>query len=103
MKVKTVYISGPITGKDGYWRDFEKAEAEIRARGCIAINPAKLPEGLSNADYMRINFACIDVADAVLLLPGWQYSAGASLEARYCAYIAKPCTDSLDDIINLEV
>lgn len=103
MKVKTVYISGPITGKDGYWRDFERAEEELRSYGCIVFNPARLPEGLTNAEYMHINFACINVADAVLLLSGWTASPGASLERNYCRYIGKPCTDNLGDIINWEV
>lgn len=102
MSKKIVYISGPITGKENYRRDFERAEAELRSYGCTVLNPAKLPEGMAKAEYMRINFACIDVADAVLLLPDWAKSPGATLEAAYCGYIDKPCTVHLGDIVNLE-
>lgn len=102
MKKKTVYISGPIAGKEGYWRDFEKAEEELRSHGCAVLNPAKLPEGLTKAEYMRLNFASIDVADAVLLLPDWSDSPGATLEAAYCGYIDKPCSVDLGDIIEQE-
>ena len=100
---KVVYISGPITGKANYKKDFERAEAELRSRGCTVLNPAKLPDGLTNAEYMRINFASIDSADAVLLLPDWCSSPGASLEWMYCEYIGKPCSEDYDKIVGVEV
>ena len=53
------------------------------------LNPAELPEGMAKADYMRICFAMIDVADAVIFLPGAAESAGARLEMAYCEYIEK--------------
>ena len=53
------------------------------------LNPAELPEGMAQADYMRICFAMIDVADAVVFLPDTAESAGARLEMAYCAYIGK--------------
>ena len=53
------------------------------------LNPAELPEGMAPADYMRICFAVIDVADAVVFLPDAAESAGARLEKAYCEYVGK--------------
>ena len=84
-----IYIAGKITGDPGYHYHFHKAEAELYKRGDIPINPAALPEGMTPADYMRICFAMIDVADAVVFLPDAAESAGARLEMAYCEYIEK--------------
>ena len=89
MKTKVVYISGPITGVERYWEAFEKAEEELEAAGFIALVPTRLPKGLTNEQYMRIDLAMIDAADAVLFLPGWKESAGALTENAYCVYTGK--------------
>ena len=87
---KVVYIAGPITGVDRYWEAFEQAEEDLLGRGYTPLSPAHLPTGLTNAQYTRIDFAMIDCADAVLFLPGWKASEGASLEHAYCEYNSKP-------------
>lgn len=87
---KAIYIAGPITGVERYWEAFEKAEDELLALGFIPLSPSRLPVGLTNAQYAKINFATIDAADAVLFLPGWEDSRGARLEHRYCLYTNKP-------------
>ena len=84
-----VYIAGKITGDCDYREKFERAEQELARQGHVVLNPAVLPEGMSAADYMRICFAMIDVADRVVLLPDWQSSPGARLEKEYCRYIGK--------------
>ena len=84
-----VYIAGKITGDPGYQDKFLKAKLQLHQRGYIVLNPAELPEGMSPADYMRICFAMIDVADAVVFLPDAAESAGARLEMAYCEYVGK--------------
>lgn len=84
-----IYISGKITGDPEYWLKFEHARQVLRGQGHIVLNPADLPEGMSPADYMRINFAMIDCADAVVFLQDWANSKGAMLEREYCRYIGK--------------
>lgn len=91
---KIVYIAGPITGVNKYWEAFEQAEAELEALGFITLTPTRLPEGLTYAQYTRIDFAMIDCADAVYFLPGWHNSPGARLEYGYCEYVRKPTLDS---------
>lgn len=84
-----VYIAGKITGDPGYQDKFLTAEIRLHQRGHIVLNPAELPEGMTPADYMRICFAMIDVADTVVFLPDAKESAGARLEMAYCEYIEK--------------
>lgn len=87
---RVVYISGPITGVPRYWEAFERAEYLLTAKGYIPLSPARLPEGLTNEQYMRICFAMIDSADMVLFLSNWPTSHGSVLEHHYCEYTNKP-------------
>lgn len=89
-KKKVVYIAGPITGVPQYYKAFEQAEDELTALGYIPLSPARLPEGMTSEQYMRICFAMIDAADAVLFLAGFTESAGANIEFDYCEYTGKP-------------
>jgi nucleoside 2-deoxyribosyltransferase len=88
---KVIYIAGPITGVEKYWEAFEQAEDDLTAAGYIPLSPARLPEGMTNAQYMRTCLAMIDSADAVLFLQDFDQSAGARLERQYCEYVGKPC------------
>lgn len=86
-----IYIAGKITGDPNYKMKFRMAAKHIQELYPLAVilNPAELPEGMTPADYMRICFAMIDVADAVVFLPNAKDSAGARLERAYCEYIGK--------------
>lgn len=84
-----IYIAGKITGEPNYKEKFDIAATSLEAQGHIVLNPAELPEGLRQADYMRICFAMIDTAHAVYLLKNWEDSRGATIERNYAAYTGK--------------
>lgn len=89
-----IYISGKITGDKRYKAKFREIEKRLAAAGHTALNPANQPEGLRPADYMRVCFAMMETADAVLFLQDYQESRGAMLEWAWCQYVGKPtCLD----------
>ncbi|CAI1970441.1 DUF4406 domain-containing protein [Serratia marcescens] len=76
-----VYIAGPMTGLPDFNRPAFFAMAEcIKAAGGIPLNPAILPDGLSQAEYMDICIAMIRCATRVVFLKGWESSLGARAE-----------------------
>ena len=93
-----VFIAGPITGIPRYWEAFEAADDNITGMGHIALNPARLPQGMTYNEYERICLAMIDVADAVLFLPGWSHSRGASFEHEYCGLVGKARLHSIKEL-----
>lgn len=84
-----IYIAGKITGDKGYKAKFREEERRLTAAGHIVLNPATLPAGLTPADYMRVCFAMMEVADVILFLPDYQESQGAMLEWAWCRYVGK--------------
>ena len=81
IKEQIIYIAGPITGIDGYKKNFDAVEFELRLAGKTVINPAVLPLGLkSHSSYLRICLPMLDECDAVLFLHGWRKSKGALTE-----------------------
>lgn len=76
-----VYIAGPMSGLPEENRPAFFAMAErVKAKGHIPLNPAILPDGLQQHEYMAICLEMVKMADRVLLLPGWKNSLGAKAE-----------------------
>lgn len=75
------YICGPMTGiKDFNRPAFNITAALLEEGGDVALNPAVLPSGLSQFQYMDICMAMLRSAEAIFLLNGWELSAGAQAE-----------------------
>lgn len=76
-----VYIAGPMSGLVNCNRDKFNIMAELLTEcGHVALNPAILPDGLSQADYMAVCISMLQRCDAILMLNGWQGSEGAKAE-----------------------
>ncbi|WP_342652586.1 DUF4406 domain-containing protein (plasmid) [Vibrio metschnikovii] len=85
------YIAGPVSGIDGKNRAAFKDAAElITSNGHIALYTQLLPDGLSEADYMKFAHAMLEVCDAVVLLPRWSLSVGAVAEYHWIEKLDKP-------------
>lgn len=90
MRIKT-YIAGPMTGIVKLNRPaFCAAAVQLRkSLGRVVLNPATMPDGLAQAEYMDICLAMIRSADTVYLLQGWEQSEGAMAEYHYAKKIGK--------------
>ena len=76
-----VYIAGPMTGLPHFNRPaFNQAAPNLSFDKHVPLNPAILPDGLTEADYMAVGLTMLQRADAIYLLTGWQFSAGARAE-----------------------
>ncbi len=52
MRVR-VYIAGPMTGYENFNREaFHKAEEELKREGHTVLNPAVLPDGLTQPHWI---------------------------------------------------
>lgn len=81
------YISGAITGTEGYLDHFKRAEELIKYKGYEAINPAEidelLPKSFSHDDYMDICMAELKKCSGIYMLSNWKDSEGAQQEFEY--------------------
>lgn len=76
-----IYIAGPMTGLVEFNRPaFMFTAAKLTGHGHVALNPAVLPDGLTQAQYMDICLAMLRCAEVVYLLKGWEASPGARAE-----------------------
>ena len=86
-----VYLSGSVSNcLDTYREKFKEAEDVLKGQGHIVINPACLPIGLSEVDYMPICLSMLEAADAICMIgDDWRHSRGAVLEKAYADYQGK--------------
>ena len=81
------YISGPVTGTEGYMERFRAAEEHLKSLGYSVINPGSvnsmMPEDTTWEEYMEMSMKMLEMCDGIVLLNGWKHSAGANREYGY--------------------
>lgn len=76
-----IYVAGPISGiKDNNRPLFSMVAAELTKQGHSVLNPATLPDGLGQGQYMQICLPMVAVADELVMLPWWEQSEWAYIE-----------------------
>ena len=88
-----IYIAGKIAGDRRYRAKFREAAKTLEAAGHVVLNPATLPDGLTDGDYMRIALAMLEASDLAVFLPDYQESRGAMWNGRTARGLGKtaPC------------
>ena len=87
---KIVYIAGPMSGLPEYNRPAFNDEAlNQQQKGHVVLNPAILPDGLTQQQYMGICIEMVKIADEVIMLPNWVNSQGATAEFHYAMKCGK--------------
>lgn len=86
-----IYLAGKITGDPDYRKKFEAAADYVRSQrpDAVILNPAVLPEGLDEQDYMTITSQMLAAADEVMCLADWEDSEGAKVEVKLAGRIGK--------------
>lgn len=96
--MRVIYIAGPISSVPDHAKPFNEAAAKLRQLGWQVLNPVELPKGWSEHAYMDVCLAYVRHCDAVLMLPGWEDSDGATCERALAIKCAKPRFYSVADV-----
>lgn len=99
--IKKIYVAGPITGiPNGNSAAFHLADVKLSNKGFSVLNPALLPAGLEEHEYMDICMAMVRSCDAVYMLEGWEDSLGAQAEYHLAKKLEKVILRKTD-MVNL--
>ena len=102
----TVFISGPMSKKrSASLKEFYKAEAYLKARGCKVINPVAFPcfVGRDSDMYQwSITEGILNGCDGVYMLKGWDDDPQCMRTRSYALQIGLAVYDGRKDFKNKE-
>lgn len=107
MRKPIIYIAGPISGQPDLNRKaFYHAQEEINALGIEVRNPHEFCSDIQSDDpadpaYYKRGLSELMNCTDILLLPTWEYSRGAQLEAKAATVFQMKVHHSIDDIKRL--
>ena len=81
--MKTIYISGPITGIEATAPQlFKEAEDFLKAKGYEVVNPMTInhDHDKSWVSYMKTDIIALMGCDGIFMLDNWEESKGACIE-----------------------
>lgn len=94
MKLKKLYLSGPMTGiKDLNVPAFTHAAKLLRKAGYVVINPPELDDNEHMDTWegcLRRDLRYVVECDAIATLPRWTKSRGANLEIHVGRALSMP-------------
>lgn len=91
------YIAGPMTGLPDFNREaFNNMAGTVLSRGDIPLNPAILPDGLEQHEYMAICIEMVKMADTLIMLTGWERSDGAKAEHALAVKLGKCIVEAVN-------
>ena len=97
-KIRSLYVSGKISGEKRYAKKFYDAQKKLRDNGYWVHLPMdavyRKPKSWEHAMKRCISYMLIN-ADGVALLPDWEDSKGAKLEREIALALDMP-VKSLD-------
>jgi hypothetical protein len=106
-----VYISGPMTAKDGRTIEQNTADGvavylDLLQRGIPAFSPhlsGAFPSAwtaLAHGEWLDYDCGIIDRCTHMLMMPRWETSTGACLERDYAASKGMPIFFSFDALVS---
>lgn len=99
---RRVYVAGPMTGyAEKNFPAFEEMSEKLISLGFIPINPARNEDNLHErwADFMKPDLVDMLYCSAIVTLPGWEKSKGATMEVNLAKELEIPVFHSAEDII----
>lgn len=77
---RKIYLSGKITGDEGFAEKFKAKEDELTERGDYVFNPALHPDMFTHGQFMQIDLLALSFCDSIYLMDNWRDSKGAKME-----------------------